>query len=281
MRRSMAVWISACGVSLAAHAAAVVALGLVAPDAPPRLALPEGHAGGMRLRLTRAEPREVEVVETLTPVEPEAVVEAPAPTPPPPPEFDARAVEQAVVRLRHAEAEALREIEELLDAARDRVGETVAAVQQLARRLATVETTAEPVEFAEHEPLERPIDAEPVETPAAPPNEPTLEEQDDEPTVDVPATGAFEVEPSPFSTNHPPEYPREALRKRQSGVATLRLVIEADGAVSDVRVLAGSGVALLDEAAVKAARSWRFEPATEGGRPVQCAIDVPVRFILR
>src|SRR5262249_3887419 len=51
--------------------------------------------------------------------------------------------------------------------------------------------------------------------------------------------------------------------------------IDADGRVTDVHVV--SGAAPFDEAAIHAAKDWRFEPGTRDGRPVATRI----RFLLR
>ena len=77
-----------------------------------------------------------------------------------------------------------------------------------------------------------------------------------------------------------PEYPRLARRRGLEGVVNLLLQVSADGRVTDTRVAASSGHALLDEAALVAARSWRLEPATENGVAVAGALRVPLRFRL-
>jgi len=79
----------------------------------------------------------------------------------------------------------------------------------------------------------------------------------------------------------PPRYPTLARRRGQEGVVRLRLSIDALGRVDAVTVLRTSGFPLLDRAALKAVRSWRFEPAREGGRPVAAELIQPVEFRLR
>jgi protein TonB len=65
-----------------------------------------------------------------------------------------------------------------------------------------------------------------------------------------------------------PIYPEKALRERIRGVVVLRVLVSETGEPVEVRVEAGAR-ADLDTAAVDAARQWRFEPATKGGRPVR------------
>ncbi|AOF81564.1 hypothetical protein BSY238_991 [Methyloversatilis sp. RAC08] len=49
-------------------------------------------------------------------------------------------------------------------------------------------------------------------------------------------------------------YPPEAIERELEGEVTLRLLLDASGRVSDAAVLAGSGHAILDRAALNAAR---------------------------
>jgi protein TonB len=74
--------------------------------------------------------------------------------------------------------------------------------------------------------------------------------------------------------NRLPEYPPEALEEGLEGTVRLLLELDAEGAVSKVEVLESSGSALLDAAAVRAAKDWRAPRA--GSR----RIVVPVRFKL-
>lgn len=80
--------------------------------------------------------------------------------------------------------------------------------------------------------------------------------------------------------NLPPRYPYMARRRGQEGQVLLRVRVTADGNAATVRVRRSSGYPLLDAAAATAARSWRFHPASRGGRPVAGAVDVPVAFTL-
>lgn len=79
---------------------------------------------------------------------------------------------------------------------------------------------------------------------------------------------------------HPVEYPRAARRAGLEGRVGLRLRVGADGRVQDVRVIESSGHDMLDEAAVKAAWFWRFDPALENGRRVEGHYERVVRFHL-
>src|SRR5262249_9759915 len=59
-----------------------------------------------------------------------------------------------------------------------------------------------------------------------------------------------------------PEYTEEARKAKMQGSVTLEVLVRADGRVGRVRIVKGIGLGL-DERAVDAVRSWRFEPARD------------------
>lgn len=63
-------------------------------------------------------------------------------------------------------------------------------------------------------------------------------------------------------------YTQAALKAGIHGNVYLGITIEADGSVHDVRVLSGLGYGL-DESAVKALKTWEFEPALQDGIPIK------------
>jgi protein TonB len=77
-----------------------------------------------------------------------------------------------------------------------------------------------------------------------------------------------------------PEYPAAARRLRQEGVVLLAVEVSAEGRPTAVSVARSSGVASLDEAAVRGVRRWRFDPARTAGLPVASRVEVPIRFRL-
>ena len=83
-----------------------------------------------------------------------------------------------------------------------------------------------------------------------------------------------------YKVNPPPEYPRIARRRGLEGVVTIEARIDVNGRVTELRLLAGSGHKVLDKAALKAVRSWKFSPGTVGGRARSMWVKVPVRFEL-
>ena len=63
----------------------------------------------------------------------------------------------------------------------------------------------------------------------------------------------------------PPPYPSLAKRMNWEGSVHCLIRVAPDGTVESVSVDRSSGHAILDEAALKAIRKWRFEPRTERG----------------
>jgi len=78
-----------------------------------------------------------------------------------------------------------------------------------------------------------------------------------------------------------PSYPPAAIKRGYAGRVLLRLFVSVAGDVSEVKLLRSSGYRVLDGAAIKAVKSWRFSPAVKGGRPVGLWVEVPIVFKLR
>jgi protein TonB len=56
--------------------------------------------------------------------------------------------------------------------------------------------------------------------------------------------------------------------------------VDSEGRAAEVRLLAGSGWRLFDDAALQRARGCRFFPAMRSGAPVESWVEFPVRFAL-
>jgi protein TonB len=85
--------------------------------------------------------------------------------------------------------------------------------------------------------------------------------------------------PQPLS-NPPPVYPSQARLEGRQGTVVLELTVDADGRVSAARVVQSSSHPVLDAAAQRALRSWRFTPGQRGGQPVEMTVRLPVHFRL-
>jgi protein TonB len=87
--------------------------------------------------------------------------------------------------------------------------------------------------------------------------------------------------PPGYGNRAEPEYPALAIRRGYEGTALLRVRVLEDGRVEVVEIKESSGYRILDEAAMKAVRPWRFIPALMAGKPVASWVLVPIAFKLR
>ena len=72
----------------------------------------------------------------------------------------------------------------------------------------------------------------------------------------------------------PPVYPAQAAHARITGVVILELTIGADGSVVNARVL--RSIPLLDQAALEAARQWKYAPTLLNGVPTPVIMTATV-----
>ena len=76
-----------------------------------------------------------------------------------------------------------------------------------------------------------------------------------------------------------PEFSEEARKAKYQGTCVLGLVVDANGRPTSIRVVTSLGMGL-DEKAIEAVKTWRFEPAMRDGHPVAVAINLEVDFHL-
>lgn len=76
-----------------------------------------------------------------------------------------------------------------------------------------------------------------------------------------------------------PDYPEAARKAGIQGVVILQAIITATGSVEEIQVLK-SVHPLLDAAAERAVRQWRYKPATLNRRAVRVFLSVSVAFSL-
>jgi len=76
-----------------------------------------------------------------------------------------------------------------------------------------------------------------------------------------------------------PEYPKAELNAGHEGRVQLRLDLNREGTVQQASVLHSSGWPALDQAALDAAKNWKFTPPlTETGEPTTATVAVPLNF---
>jgi TonB family protein len=88
-------------------------------------------------------------------------------------------------------------------------------------------------------------------------------------------------EPSPPRPTYQPDpdYSDAARKAKYQGTLLIYLVIDVSGTTRDLQILRPLGLGL-DEKAVAAVSTWKFEPAQKDGKPVAVAINVEVNFHL-
>lgn len=113
-------------------------------------------------------------------------------------------------------------------------------------------------------------------------SDPRIEEGTESTTEGSSALPSAEVKARPlYLDNPPPEYPALARRRHWQGTVVLEVMVSREGKVLQLRVGESSGRDVLDEAALKAVSTWRFEPGRRGSRRVEMQVLVPVRFNFR
>ena len=160
-----------------------------------------------------------------------------------------------------------------------------------------VKAAAEPEAF---EPLPRPLPAGERAAPPTPPvaDAPHLVEEAPPapppaaaepaplpPNLEAPpmeATAGPAQPPSPLADQSPsPEYPLEAMRRRESGTVMVEVEVDASGVPVQVELGLRSGSRDLDRAALQAVSRWRFQPARDAaGNAVPGRLSVPIDFKL-
>jgi protein TonB len=60
----------------------------------------------------------------------------------------------------------------------------------------------------------------------------------------------------------------------------VRVEVSAEGRPTAVTISRSSGYGVLDQSALRAVKSWRFQPRTIAGTPTSGTVEVPVNFSL-
>lgn len=81
-------------------------------------------------------------------------------------------------------------------------------------------------------------------------------------------------------SNKPPYYPEIARRSGWEGKVVVRAEVSQDGFPTSVIITKSSGYGVLDQAALRSVKSWRFQPRTIGGVAMTGVVEVPVNFSL-
>src|SRR6185503_6576339 len=96
----------------------------------------------------------------------------------------------------------------------------------------------------------------------------------DQQRPDVHGPGNGVVMPRPVREVKP-RYTVDAMRAKIQGSVLLECVVETNGTVRQVEVVRSLDSRYgLDEAAIEAAKQWRFEPGTKDGAPVRVLVTI-------
>ncbi len=92
-----------------------------------------------------------------------------------------------------------------------------------------------------------------------------------------PSARGADTSPRPIRSPQP-DYPAQALRRRESGTVLVQVHVDARGRPERVEVVQSSRSRVLDREAVRTVERWEFAPATRGGQPVPAKVLVPIDF---
>lgn len=122
----------------------------------------------------------------------------------------------------------------------------------------------------------KPVDANPTK-----PADPTKTEKTPEPPVKPPIVPVkhvpvyADVEPS---YQPQPVIPDELRADALDKTVVVEFTISPDGKPASVEIAQSSGIRELDDAALKAARLWKFKPATLDGQPTDSKLRLRIQF---
>lgn len=75
----------------------------------------------------------------------------------------------------------------------------------------------------------------------------------------------------------PPVYPPHWRERGIEGSALISFIVDTEGIPSQVQCRKATDQTFAD-AAQNAVRQWRFTPARKNGKPVSCAMEIPMMF---
>jgi len=112
-------------------------------------------------------------------------------------------------------------------------------------------------------------------------NDDSMEIGPDQPTSETGRSEGLSYRRPELAMLVPPVYPKDAEEKGIEGMVELRILVTEKGTVDEVEISRSSGLASMDEAAVKAVKSTRFLPAIKNGQQVEMWINYPIQFALK
>lgn len=102
-----------------------------------------------------------------------------------------------------------------------------------------------------------------------------------EPVCEIHKVGDCGVAVAPKPVYHPdPEYTDYARKKKINGSVVVSFIVTKEGKVRDPEIKQGLDKGL-DQQALDAVSTWRFEPALKDGKPVEVRLNAEITFRLR
>jgi len=151
------------------------------------------------------------------------------------------------------------------------------------------EISAQIEKFEEPPPVERPkvaveaeseVAEEAVETIAATEfKEDIIRTMPTGPEIEIVPYYKVEVKPKPIHIPKP-KYPELARRAGIEGTTVVKMLVDIDGSIREVKILKSSGNQMLDQAALVAAKSAKFTPAKQRDKYVRVWVSMPLKFKL-
>jgi TonB family protein len=77
-----------------------------------------------------------------------------------------------------------------------------------------------------------------------------------------------------------PKYPKKALADSVEGDVLLKVLVDTSGNAVDPEIISSEN-RIFNQAALTAARQWKFTPAVLKGEPVAVWVSIPFRFRLK
>jgi protein TonB len=89
-----------------------------------------------------------------------------------------------------------------------------------------------------------------------------------------------EISRPPQATYDPePDYSEQARKAGLQGTCTLSLTVTKEGLPADIKIIRSLGIGL-DEKAVEAVKTWRFDPALHDGKAIPVKVETDLTFRL-
>lgn len=100
------------------------------------------------------------------------------------------------------------------------------------------------------------------------------------PPANKPQTTTGETHEVQVVRTTPPEYPRDAVRKRQQGWVEVAFTVTADGQIADVQIINSDPPKVFDREAIRAVQRWTFKPKMQNGVAVPGRVQRRLEFKL-